>query len=112
MPECDRIGAYQDFIYNEPENLLAPSDVQCIGSRPEFASKTREALTHAIVTAAGHSRPGDQQYAPVICWPRSRPQLNRSARPQGPHQEMTTIGDAMLTFECAPKSRTPKFSSS
>ena len=31
------------------------------------------------VTPAGHSRPGKQQYAPVICWPRSRPQLNRSA---------------------------------
>jgi hypothetical protein len=33
-------------------------------------------------------------------------------RPQRPRQEMTTIGDAMLTFERAPKSQTPKFSSS
>jgi hypothetical protein len=35
-------------------------------------------------------RAGEQQYAPVICWPRSQPQLNRSARPQGLRQEMTT----------------------
>jgi hypothetical protein len=36
--------------------------------------------------------------------PRSLPQLNRSVRPQGPRQEMTTDGDAMLTFEHAAKS--------
>jgi hypothetical protein len=44
--------------------------------------------------------------------PRSHPQLNRNVQRQGPHQEMTTSADAMLTFERAPKSRTPKFSSS
>jgi hypothetical protein len=32
-----------------------------------------------------------QQYAPVIWWPRSRPQLNRSVRPRGLLQEMTTM---------------------
>jgi hypothetical protein len=35
-------------------------------------------------------RAGEQQHAPVICWPRSRSQLNRSVWPQGPRQEMTT----------------------
>jgi hypothetical protein len=47
---------------------------------------------------------------PLICWPRSHQQLNRSVRPQGPLQEMTTNANAMLTFERAPKSRTPKSS--
>ena len=44
MPECDGIGAYQDFLHHEPENLLAHGDVQCIGSAAQLVSKTREAL--------------------------------------------------------------------
>ena len=43
---------------------------------------------------------------------RSRPQLNRSVRLERPLQELTTSDDAMLTFERALKSQTPKSSSS
>jgi hypothetical protein len=64
----------------------------------------------AVVQTTGRSEYPTASVSQMI--PRSRLQLNRSVRPQEPLQELTTNDDAMLTFERAPKSRTPKFLSS
>jgi hypothetical protein len=55
--------------------------------------------------ALGVRRPS----APVICWAARPPAAESKRTATGTASEMTTNRDAMLTFEHAPKSRTPKF---
>jgi hypothetical protein len=36
MPDCDSVCAHQDFLHNQPKNLLAGYDIQCVGSFRTF----------------------------------------------------------------------------
>jgi hypothetical protein len=42
MAQRDRIGAYQDLLYDQPQNLLAHGNIQRFGSYPQLASKAPE----------------------------------------------------------------------
>ena len=50
MAERDRVGTYQDFLHDQPQNLLAHGDIQRIGSYSQLASKTPEALRQLEVS--------------------------------------------------------------
>jgi hypothetical protein len=44
MAERNRVGADQDFLHDQPEDLLAYGDIQRVGAYPQFASKASEAF--------------------------------------------------------------------
>ena len=44
MAEHNRVGAYQDFLHDQPEDLLADDDIHRVGAFAQFASKASEAF--------------------------------------------------------------------
>jgi len=50
MAERNRVGADQDFLHDQPEDLLAYGDIQRIGAYPQFASKASKAFRQLEVS--------------------------------------------------------------
>ncbi len=44
MAERDRVDAYQDFLHDQPQNLLPQRDIQRVSSYSQLASKAPEAF--------------------------------------------------------------------
>jgi hypothetical protein len=56
MAERDRVGTYQDFLHDQPQNLLAHGDIQRVGAYSQFGSKAPEALRQLEVFRFVHRR--------------------------------------------------------
>jgi hypothetical protein len=44
MAQRNRVGPHQNFLHQESQNLLSHRDVQRLGSNPQLAAKSRQAL--------------------------------------------------------------------
>ena len=44
MAERDRVGAYQNFLHDQSQNLLAHCDIQRVGASSQLGSKVPEAF--------------------------------------------------------------------
>jgi hypothetical protein len=66
-------------------------------------------MEHAVFPALADCLQ-EQQYAPVILLAAQPPAAESKRLATGTASGLTTKDDAMLTFERAPKSQTPKFS--
>jgi hypothetical protein len=44
MAQCNRVTSNQDFLHQQPQNLLSHRDIQHLGSYPQLAAKSRQAL--------------------------------------------------------------------
>jgi len=56
MAECDRVGTYQDFLHDQPQNLLTHCDIQRVGSYSQLGAKASEALRQLEVFRFVHRR--------------------------------------------------------
>jgi hypothetical protein len=44
MAQRNRVAANQDFLHQQPQNLLSHCDVQRFGPNPQLAAKSRHVL--------------------------------------------------------------------
>jgi hypothetical protein len=44
MAQFNRVAPHQNFLHQQSQNLLSHGDIQRLGSHPQFAAESRQAL--------------------------------------------------------------------